>query len=98
MPGRVWAGVGRTTPKLKAETYISAHQNGVSQQPSHEHGAEATAPCDRLVMVLDRIFACDVALDDSTRGMRSVAVSGRAIEELCQLLLRVSRRRCCALR
>ena len=63
------------------------HQNGAGQQPSHEHGAEATAPCDRLVMALDRVLACDVALDDNTRGMRSVAVSGHAIEELCQLLL-----------
>ena len=80
--------------RLLTDNVGRSRQNGVGQQPSHGHGAEATAPCDRLVMVLDRIFACDVVLDDSTRGMRSVAVSLAAqsnFEELChcQLLLQV---------
>ena len=35
---------------------LNAHQNGVGQQPSHEHGAEATAPCDRQVMASDGVF------------------------------------------
>ena len=35
---------------------IQRQQNGVGQQPSHEHGAEATAPCDRQVMASDGVF------------------------------------------
>ena len=31
-------------------------KHGVGQQPSHEHGAEATAPCDRQVMASDGVF------------------------------------------
>ena len=38
------------------EPRLCAHQNGVGQQPSHEHGAEATAPCDRQVMASNGVF------------------------------------------
>ena len=46
---------------------------------------EATAPCGRLVMLLDHVFTRDVTVSTSTRTERKVAMSGRVIVEIWQL-------------
>ena len=46
---------------------------------------EATAPCGRLVVLLDYVFTRDVTVSTSTRIERKVAMSGWVIVEIWQL-------------
>ena len=77
----------RSVPDLYALRVKHCARNG-RQNPYHLSrtlSAARAPPCGGLMTEPDRVFACDVIVDDSSRVLCPAAARDRAIEEILEL-------------